>query len=100
MTTASTPAIQTSGTTKPQTSLFAAKTGLDFGGAVTLVSIFIIVVIQLVAAVAATDWAISTLLGLPQWATISLAAITAIPTMYAGYLVAKLAYKAESELLH
>jgi hypothetical protein len=75
-----------------------AKSRLTLSGAITLVSVFVIIMVQLAAAIAATDWAISTLLGLPYWATAALVFVTAVPTVYAGWLVAILAYKAECTL--
>jgi len=75
------------------------KTRLTLSGAITLGSIFIIIMVQLAAAVFATDWAVATLLGFPFWASMILTFLSAIPVLYAGWLVGKLAYKAECELV-
>ena len=75
-----------------------AVSRLSLSGAITLVSVVVIIMVQLAAAVVAADWAISTLLGLPYWATAGLVFVTAVPTLYAGWLVTKLAYKAERTL--
>ncbi len=72
---------------------------VTFSQFITISSLSIIILAEMIATIGATDWALITLFGLPDWAGWTLGVLSAVAALYATVVVVRMAITSERNLV-